>query len=154
MSQHPPSSTLAPAVLPALTNLSLEGPHECLEDLLTRIDTPLLEDGNLQFYDTPDFDSPQIFQFIHRTGMFNSPSEVDVYIHKAVLFRLRPLIGPTKQFSMSFSGGSDFDPHLYMEVELMEQICTRCLPLLSHIERLELGGDDVEDWYVYPLTAP
>ena len=154
ISQHPPRSTLAPTVLPALANLSLEGPHEYLEDLLTRIDTPLLEDDNLQFYDTPDFDSPQISQFIHRTGMFNLPSEVDVYIHKAVLFRLRSLIGPKKRFSMSFSGGSDFDPYLYMEVELMEQICTRCLPLLSHIERLQLGGGDVKDWYVDPLTAP
>ena len=43
MSQHLPPSTLAPTVLPALTNLSLEGPHEYLENLLTRIDTPLLE---------------------------------------------------------------------------------------------------------------
>jgi hypothetical protein len=37
----------------------------------------------------------------------------------------------------------------------MEQICTRCPPLLSHIERLQLGGDDdVEYWYARPLTAP
>ena len=85
--------------------------------------------------------------------MFNLPSEVDVYIRKAVLFELRSLIGAKRQFSMSFSGGSDFDPHLYMEVELMEQICTRCPPLLSHIERLQLG-DDMQDWYAYPLNAP
>ena len=36
----------------------------------------------------------------------------------------------------------------------MEQICTRCPALLSHIERLQLGGDDVEYWYMSPLTAP
>jgi hypothetical protein len=81
------------------------------------------------------------------------PSEVDVYIRKAnVFFELLSSIGPKKKFYMSFSG-SNFD--LYTEVELMEQICTRCPPLLSHIERLQLGGDDdVEYWYARPLTAP
>ena len=150
-SQRPPPSTLAPSVLPALTNLSLGGPHQYLEDLLTRINTPLLEEGNLQFYDAPNFDTPQVSQFIHRAGMFNSPSEVDVYICKAVSFKLLSSIGPKKKFYMSFSGS---DTDLYTEVELMEQICTRCPPLLSHIERLQLVGGDVEYWYKWPLSAP
>jgi len=151
MSQRPPPSTLAPTALPALTNLSLEGPHEYLEDLLTRINTPLLEDGNLQFYDAPNFDTPQVSQFIHRTGMFNLPSEVDVYIRKAVSFQFLSSIGLEKKFGMSFSGS---DTDLYTEVELMEQLCTRCPPLLSHIERLQLVGGDVEYWYKSPLSAP
>jgi len=150
--QRAPPSTLAPAVLPALTNLSLGGPHEYLEDLLTRIDTPLLEHGLLDFCDVPNFDHPQISQFIHRTGMFNLPSELDVYIRKCVLFRLQVIssIGPEKEFSMGFSGS---DLALNTEVELMEQICTRCPPLLSHIERLTLSENDVEYRY-WTLSAP
>ena len=152
-SQRPPPSTLAPTVLPALTNLSLEGPHQYLEDLLTRINTPLLEHGNLQFYDVPNFDNPQISQFIHRTGMFNFPSGVSVYIREAVSFQLLSSIDPKKKFYMSFSG-SDPQTDLYTKVELMGQLCTRCPPLLSHIERLRLVGGDDDFGYTEPPTAP
>ena len=149
-SQCPHPSNLAHTVLPALTDVSLSGPREYLETL-TRIDAPLLEDGLFWFHDVPNFDHPQVSQFVHRTGMFNLPSGIDVYIRKGVLFELSSSIGPKKKFSMSFSG---FDTDLYTEVELMEQLCTRCPPLLSHIERLTLGGDDVEFWYRWPLSAP
>jgi hypothetical protein len=122
-----------------------------LGDFLSRIDTPLLEDGDLGSGDVPNFDSPQVSQFIHRTGMFNLPSQFHVYIRKGVSVDLSSSIGPKKQFSMFFSG-SDFV--LYTEVHLMEQICTRYPPLLSHIERLELGGAEVKYRYLYPLNAP
>jgi hypothetical protein len=148
-SQSPTSST--PTILPALTNLLLRGPYEHLGDFLSRIDTPLLEDGNLEFGDVPNFDSPQVSQFIHRTGMFNLRSQFHVYIRKAVSVELSSSIGPKKQFSMAFSG---FDFVLYTEVHLMEQICTRYPPLLSHIERLVLCGADVKYRYLYPLNAP
>ena len=147
-SQSPTS--LTPAVLPALTDFSLGGPYGYLENFLTRIVTPLLEDGDLRFYDVPSFDTPGISQFIHRTGMFNLPSKIYVYILKGVLFEFSSSIGPKKKYSMTFSG-SDFN--LYTEVKLMEQICTRYPPLLSHIERLKLWGDDVEYRY-WPLSAP
>ena len=146
----PPPSTLT--VLPALINLSLEGPHGYLEDLLTRIDTPVLEDGNVEFDDIPNFDSPQIPQFIHRTGMFNFPSGIDVDIHKVVSFELLSSIDPAKRFSISFPG-SDARTDVLTEVGLIEQLCTRCPPLLSHIEQLQLGGD-VEYCYKWPLSAP
>jgi hypothetical protein len=53
--QHPPPFLLAPTVLPALTDLSLGGSHEYLENLLSRIDTPLLEQGQLSFHNVPNF---------------------------------------------------------------------------------------------------
>ena len=151
-SQHPPPSTLAPTVLPALTKLSLGGPHEYLEDLLTRLDTPLLEKGNLSWYDVPDFDNPHVSQFIHRTGMFNSPSVVDVYIRKAPYLQLLSdsSISPEKEFIMSFSSS---DSRLYTEVSLMEEFFAGCPPLLSHIEQLKLSGS-LEGWYMRPHTAP
>src|SRR5712691_1266567 len=148
-SQHPPPSTLATTVLPALTKLSLSGPHEYLEDLLTRLDTPLLENGDLKWYDVPDFDNPQVSQFIHRTGMFNSPSVVDLCIHKAPYLRLLSSISPKKEFSLSFSGSGS---RLYTEVALMEEFFAGCPPLLSHIEQLTL--DHSEGWHIQPHTAP
>ena len=148
--QHPPPSSLAPTVLPALADISLGAPHEYLEDLLTRIDTPLLEHGLLTFHNAPNFNHPQISQFIHRTGMFDSPSQFNVYIRKGVSVELSSSIGPKKEFNMSFTGS---DLSLYTEVELTKHICTRYPPLLSHIEHLQLGGDEVEHRH-YPLNAP
>jgi hypothetical protein len=148
--QHPPPSSLSPTVFPALTDLSLGGPHEYLEDLLTRIDTPLLDHGQLDFYNAPNFHHPQISQFIHRTGMFNLPSKLEVYIRKGVYVKLSSSIGPEKRFDLGFTGS---DLSLYTEVKLTEHICTRYPPLLSHIEHLQLGGDEVEYRY-YPLNAP
>ena len=43
--QRPPSS--AHVVLPDLTSLQLEGPHRCLEDLVKRVDAPLLKSGHI-----------------------------------------------------------------------------------------------------------
>ena len=40
------------------------------ENFVTRIDAPLLSDGELAFYDGPIFDTPRVPQFIHRTEMF------------------------------------------------------------------------------------
>ena len=151
-SQSPPPSTLAPTVLPALINLSLGGPHGYLEDLLTRIDTPLLEHGGLRFYDVPNVYGPQIPQLIHRTAMFNFPSGVGVYIDKVVSFELLSSIDSEKKFYMSFPG-SDTQTDLYTDVKLLEQLCARCRTVLSHIEHLRLGGD-VEYWYTGPLSAP
>jgi hypothetical protein len=148
--QHPPPSSLAPTVLPTLADLSLGGPHEYLEDLLTRIDTPLLEQGQLSFHNVPNFDHPQISQFIHRTGMFNFPSKLEVYIRKGVSVKLSSSIGPEKGFDLGFTGS---DLSLYTEVELTEHFCTRYPPLLSHIQHLQLGGDEVE-YRHYPLNAP
>ena len=148
-SQSPTSSTNT--VLSALTKFWLLGPYQHLGNFLNRIDTPLLEDGDLEFSDVPNFDSPQVSQFIHRTGMFNLPSQFYVHIRKGVSVELSSSIGPKKRFHMAFSG-SDFV--LYSEVYLMEQICTRYPPLLSHIERLELCGGDVKYRYLYPLNAP
>ena len=148
-----PTSTsilTVPTVLPALTDLSLGGPHEYLEDLLTRIDAPLLDHGELNFYNVPNFDHPQISQFIHRTGMFNVPSKLEVYIRKGVSVKLSSSIGPEKRFELGFTGS---DLSLYTEVKLTERICSQYPPFLSHIEHLRLSGDEVE-YRHYPLNAP
>jgi hypothetical protein len=123
-----------------------------LEDFLTRLDTPVLERGDLEWYDVPDFEHPQISEFIHRTGMFNSHGAVDLYIRKAPYLRLLSSVDldPEKEFIMSFSGSTS---RLYTEVSLMEEFFTGCPPLLSHIEQLNLS-DSLEGWYIPPHTAP
>ena len=67
-SRHPPPSTWKHVVLPALTRFLFLGDIEYIEDLCSRIDTPLLGDFLLSFYDRRD-DGPQILDFLNRTKL-------------------------------------------------------------------------------------
>jgi hypothetical protein len=63
--RRPPPRTRS--VLPALTNLCFKGVSEYLEDLLARIDSPLLNCLEIAFFHQLIFDTPQLIQFIGRT---------------------------------------------------------------------------------------
>ena len=131
--QCPPP--LTPIVLPALTRFSLEGPTEYLEDLVARIEAPLLDDGHLELFGKPIFDIPRVLWFIHRTKMFKFLGTVAAHFWTSVVsLLLHSSIGPAK-FFLAF-------PHseLSLQNALMERICTRCPTIFSHVKRLELDG--------------
>jgi hypothetical protein len=73
----PPPPPPTHTVLPALASLNLAGPRGYLEDLLGRVDTPLLNLCELNFHDEPTFDTALVPQFIHNT-MFKLPQKVQV----------------------------------------------------------------------------
>jgi len=163
--QHPPLS--AHAVLPALTYLLLRGPHKYLEDLVDRVDAPLLTSGDLQFWDEPMFVTPRVPQFIHRAEMFKLVGEIEVHVCRAPSYRrpgidatFRSSMGPAK-FSLSFPC-SGFPA----QCAIMERICYQWPPLVSHIEVLNLydvfyqesrwfDTDTATPWSVFlrPFTA-
>jgi len=70
-SRRPP---LMPVVLPAVTRLRFHGDSEYLEDLCSRIDTPLLDDFQFTLFNVPS-DTPQIQHFINRTEMSKTPNQ-------------------------------------------------------------------------------
>lgn len=126
---------LMPIVLPALTHFSLEGPTEYLEDLVARIETPLLDDGHLGLYGDPIFDNPRVPCFIHRTKMFKLLDRVAAQFWTAdVSFLLHSSISPAK-FHLTFPCTG-----LRIQVALMERICTQFQISFSHVEWLELDG--------------
>jgi hypothetical protein len=55
------------SVIPALRYLGFEGVIEYLEDLVTRIDTPQLDNLRIVFFNQIDFDTPRLSRFINRT---------------------------------------------------------------------------------------
>ena len=55
------------ALLPVLTRLCFRGDSEYLEDLVARIDAPLLDFLDTMFFHQLIFDAPQLTQFISRT---------------------------------------------------------------------------------------
>jgi hypothetical protein len=72
----PPPPT--PTVLPALTSLNFYGGSEYLDDLVVRIDTPLLDDLKISVADQPIPDTAHLVQFINRTPKLNVHNEARV----------------------------------------------------------------------------
>jgi hypothetical protein len=68
----PPQSTRT--VLPALNSFDFEGVSEYLEDLISRIDAPLLSDLHIKFFYQPIFNTPRLCSFISRAEKLRSPS--------------------------------------------------------------------------------
>ena len=140
-------TSLTPTVLPVLTYFSLRGPHEYLENFVARIDAPLLDNGALAFDDEPTFDTARVPQFIHRTEIFKLLGGVDVYFRKkgasgkgCVTLYLRPSTGPAT-FELSFPCSG-----LLSQVAQLGRSWAQCQALLSHVERLRLGGDSLVEW--------
>jgi hypothetical protein len=72
-SQCPPRT-----FLPVLTTFQFRGVSEYLEDLVARIDAPLLSDLTITFFHQLTFDTPQLTQFISHTPMFKTRNEAYV----------------------------------------------------------------------------
>ena len=71
--RRPPPPTRS--VLPSLTCLIFKGVSVYLEDLVARIDVPLLESLQITFFHQLIFDTPQLVQFISRTPNHKAPIE-------------------------------------------------------------------------------
>ncbi len=66
-------------VLPALTNFKFRGVNEYLEDIVARIDTPLLELIDLRFFNGLVFEIPHLSHFVRRTSQLGSPTQAKIY---------------------------------------------------------------------------
>jgi hypothetical protein len=75
-SRHPPPRTRT--VLPVLTWLEFRGVSEYSEDLVARLDAPLLRRLNIALFHQLIFDTPQLTQFISRTPKFKACDEARV----------------------------------------------------------------------------
>ena len=73
--RHPPPTR---SILPALTKLTFTGVSEYLEDLVTRIDAPLLDNLDITLFHQLIFNTPQLVQFISRTPRLNACDEARV----------------------------------------------------------------------------
>ena len=72
--RHPPPPTRT--LLSVLTTLFFAGVSEYLEDLVARIDAPLLDKLWITLFHQLILDTPQLSQFISRTPNFKTPDEV------------------------------------------------------------------------------
>jgi hypothetical protein len=76
-------------VLPALTRFSFRGVRGYLEDLVSRIDAPLLEDLDVVFHYEPMLETPQFAQFLSRIPKLETCKEVHVaFLSEMVIVQL------------------------------------------------------------------
>jgi hypothetical protein len=75
-SRRPPPETRT--LLPVLTSLRFRGFDEYLEDLVARIDAPLLDKLEIVFFHQQIFHTPQLVQFISRTPNIRAHGEARV----------------------------------------------------------------------------
>jgi hypothetical protein len=98
--RRPPPPTRT--VLPALTRFHFEGSIEYMEDLVARIDAPLLNSGYIWIAFSYNIGShiklPQFAQFMKRTPNFQAFNEAHVHLffHGLIARRHRPLTRMTK----------------------------------------------------------
>ena len=155
----PPSTR---SILLALTYFQFKGVSEYLEDLVARIDAPLLNILRITFFNDTAFDIPVFMQFISRTPMSRA-------LEKAYIILWN------RDASLHFSSQTSDNGTLYVkvlcrglewQVSSLEQFCTSCLPSLSMLEDLYIYDephsqpdwkDDIESglWLqlLHPFTA-
>ena len=78
-SRHPPPPTRA--TLPALNQFYFQGNSEYLDDLVAHIDTPLLDDLSVTFFNQLVFDTPQLLRLISYTEKLIAFDHAEVLFH-------------------------------------------------------------------------
>ena len=122
------------SILPALRKLDFKGVTEYLEELVTPIDTPQLDEMDIIFFNQINFYCPRLAQFINRTLTRRAPDEAHVQFDDmiaGVKLRYRTKFGLEKILTLSISCR---EPD--WQLSSIEQVCNFSLRSLSTVEDL------------------
>ncbi|KAI0298778.1 hypothetical protein B0F90DRAFT_1918248 [Multifurca ochricompacta] len=143
-------SPLPRAVLPTLTRISFQGDSEYLEELVFRIDAPLLVSLSLRFYDQPIIDIRQLSQFISRTENFGSliRALLDFGRNPCIFFRPtnNEMMGSNHRVWLSCSIVCDPTDE---PLSSMAQICNQLSLILFNLKSLSICASSIERWFQY-----
>ena len=120
------------SVLPVLRYFWFKGVCEYLEDVVTCINAPQLNNLNITLFNQIVFDMPQFTQFISRSPTLEAFEKALVTFHDgAAWVSLLPQTSGHRTLDVTIPCiESDW------QVSSMEQVCTSCLPPLSTLEDL------------------
>ncbi len=161
-SRRPPPLTRT--VLPALTHFKYRGVSESLEDLVARIETPLLGNTEITFFNQLILFIPQLPQFIRRVGKFKVFDQaVVLFQYRYVQVRLSPRSETVDPAILKLKISCKMSE---WQLSSLTQLCNWSLPSCSTVERLDIREDqgsrprwqdDVENaqWLelLHPFTA-
>jgi hypothetical protein len=124
-------------VLPSLTRFQFFGVSEYLEDLLARIDTPLLEFIRTTFFHQPIFDIPQLALFMRRTPKFGTfhTAHMDFNSH-----RVRIGSSPMTQTTDGESWFKILCRKLDRQLSSLAQVLPSFFPSIGRVELLCVSG--------------
>jgi hypothetical protein len=149
------------SALPALTYFEFSGVSEYLEDLVARIDTPLLDTLHIIFFHQLIFDTPQLAQFLARTPNIQPPVDARIAFSD---YYVEVISVPTNFVLWISCRQSDW------QLSSLAQVCSSSFPQVlvptGTVERLVIcerkynptrWQDDIEDsqWLevLHPFTA-
>ena len=131
-SRHPPPPTCT--VFPSLTYLHFQGVSKYAEDLLSRINRPLLDYVHIALPNQPIFDTPHLFQFIARVPKIQSPNEARITFDCYSVDITRPSLARERHregLRLSILCESLVD-----QLSCLPQVCSRSLPAIVAVEHL------------------
>ncbi len=119
------------SVIPALEYFVFEGVIEYLEDLVTYIDAPQLDNSLITFFDQINFDGPRLAQFISRTSILGDCRDAHVeFGYNTASVKYPSRLSLTHPEIIILCGEPD------RQLSSVAQVCNSCLPPLSMIENL------------------
>ena len=129
-SQRPP--LLIRVIHPSLTHFWFQGISEYMEDLVSRIDVPLLDNLDILFFDQLIFNTPQLHNFLARTEKFQAHNQAAVVFYDDAIF-LKAQFSSNSSLKLGITcTKSDW------QISSMAQICSSSLVPFSTLERLDL----------------
>jgi hypothetical protein len=130
---RPRATSLTRTVLPTLTCLRFRGVSEYLEDLVARIDAPLLDNIWINFFHQLIFDIPQLAQFMERTTRFQALDEAHVdFEYCGVKVGYLPRTGNFDEKAVLRILCGEFSQQL----SSLTQVSTSLFPRISMVEHL------------------
>jgi hypothetical protein len=154
-SRRPHSQTRT--LLSNLNWLNFKGGNEYLEDLVARIDAPILPKLTVTFFDQETFDTAQLTQFISRSPKFRAHGEAHVvFSDSGGSVGLPPIFG-TLELGISCRDS-------VLQLSFLAQLCRSTFPhaLISAVEhlyvesryRIRWQDDDIENIQWLDLFRP
>jgi hypothetical protein len=143
------------SILPALHEFQFGGVVEYLEELVTCIDTPQLDQFRITFISQIDSNTPRLAQFINRTPTLRARDEAHVHFHNwtaALKLRNRTSTFDDLRISVSCRG-------LGWQLSSIGQVCNSSLDPLSTVEDLYIdhrhwANDAIENALWLDLLVP
>jgi hypothetical protein len=140
-SRRPPPLTRS--ILPSLTEIRFKGTSEYLEDVLARLDAPLLNVLHITLFNQIMFDTPQLFQFndfISRRPTLKAPEKGHItFRSKVIIIEFRSRTSDYGVLSMKiWCRASEW------QLSSLKQVCTSSLPPVSTLEDLYISEN--RDW--------
>jgi hypothetical protein len=136
-------------VLSALTVLDFDGVSEYLEDLVARIDAPLLDEFRINFSHQPVFDIPQTIRFFSPIDSFRPSSLTlvfSLYFNALISFSSRHSTCPYPHHSACPYSWQIDCQQLEQQVTSVAQICSQILPFRSSVKSLNIELTGILDF--------